>query len=62
MARIKIDGYRCERCNYEWAPRNKEQEPRVCPNCKSPYWNVPRKKQSVKQGNAGHKQTSEEAN
>jgi DNA-directed RNA polymerase subunit RPC12/RpoP len=47
MGRIKIDGYICERCNHIWAPRqnsNKDDLPTVCPKCKSPYWNKPRKK------------------
>lgn len=35
--------YKCERCGHEWQPL-KPQEPRVCPKCKSPYWNVPRRK------------------
>jgi len=40
MARVPITvmGYRCERCNHEWIPRDVEQEPSVCPKCKSPYW------------------------
>ena len=37
-------GYRCERCEHEWVPRNFEREPLVCPKCKSPYWDRPRKK------------------
>ena len=32
--RIEVWGFRCERCRHEWVPRN-EQEPRVCPKCKS---------------------------
>ena len=45
MARVPITvmGYRCERCSHEWIPRDVEQEPAVCPKCKSPYWNRPRK-------------------
>jgi DNA-directed RNA polymerase subunit RPC12/RpoP len=43
MAKVRLWGYRCERCNHEWVPRDKDQEPRVCPRCKSPYWNRPRK-------------------
>lgn len=45
MARVPITvmGYRCERCSHEWIPRDVEQEPSVCPKCKSPYWNRPRK-------------------
>lgn len=45
MAKVKITmtGFKCERCNHEWVPRNKE-EPSVCPKCKSPYWNKPRRR------------------
>ncbi len=39
---IKINGWRCERCSHEWAPRNKEEKPKVCPKCKSPYWETKR--------------------
>ena len=41
MARTKLLGYRCERCSHEWVPRESDQEPRVCPKCKSPYWDTP---------------------
>jgi len=44
MAKIKLEGYKCERCGHIWAPRDNKQEPMVCPKCKSPYWNIPRKK------------------
>lgn len=45
MARVPITvmGFRCERCGHEWVPRDLDQEPKVCPKCKSPYWNRPRK-------------------
>jgi rRNA maturation endonuclease Nob1 len=45
MVKVQIWGYRCERCDHEWVPRNVTSgvEPKVCPKCKSPYWNVPRK-------------------
>jgi hypothetical protein len=48
MARVPITvmGFRCERCGYEWVPRDIEQEPKNCPRCKSPYWNRPRKNAS----------------
>ena len=48
MGEIKLTGYVCERCNHIWAPRllkkSKKSKPVVCPKCKSPYWNKPRKK------------------
>jgi predicted Zn-ribbon and HTH transcriptional regulator len=43
MARVMLAGFRCERCGHEWVPRDKSQEPRVCPKCKSPYWDRPRR-------------------
>jgi len=46
MAKVPITlmGYRCDRCGHEWIPRGEsDQEPRVCPKCKSPYWDRPRK-------------------
>lgn len=43
---VEVTGYRCERCEHEWLPRNALAEdndlPTVCPKCKSPYWNRPR--------------------
>ena len=41
---ITVMGCRCERCSHEWIPRDTKQEPSVCPKCKSPYWDRPRKK------------------
>ena len=35
--------YKCQRCNHSWKPR-KKQKPRVCPSCKSAYWDTPTKK------------------
>ena len=51
MGRIKLEAFKCERCEHIWLPRDIEKktgkldglEPKVCPKCKSPYWNVPRK-------------------
>jgi len=40
---LKVKGYKCERCKHLWIPRKKEK-PIICPKCKSPYWNKPRKK------------------
>lgn len=51
MALVKLDGYRCERCEHEWLPRDREgygkQLPTVCPRCKSPYWNRARQNADV---------------
>lgn len=46
MARVPITvmGYRCERCGHEWVPRgNIDEEPKMCPACKSVRWNSERK-------------------
>lgn len=45
MPRVKktVIVYVCERCEHEWIPRNKTKPPRVCPLCKSPYWDRPRR-------------------
>jgi predicted Zn-ribbon and HTH transcriptional regulator len=43
----EITGWKCERCGHEWLSRDalkaKASLPEVCPKCKSPYWNTPRK-------------------
>ena len=49
MARVPITvmGYRCERCGHEWVPRGSiDEQPRVCPKCRSPRWDTPRKAMS----------------
>ena len=43
MAKVQLWGYQCDRCGHEWLPREKDQDPHVCPKCKSPYWDTPRK-------------------
>ena len=43
MAKVQVWAWKCERCEHIWVPREVEVEPRVCPKCKSPYWNRPRK-------------------
>ena len=52
MAKVQLQvwGYRCERCGHEWVPRDKDAEPRVCPSCKSPYWDKPRKATKTAKG------------
>ena len=44
MAKVMLQGYQCERCGHKWVPRNKDENPNVCPKCKSPYWDKPKKK------------------
>jgi len=39
---ITVKKCKCERCKHEWITRSKEI-PKVCPKCKSPYWDKPRK-------------------
>lgn len=46
-AYVWIIGHKCYRCEHKWTPREEEQ-PAVCPKCKSPYWNKPKKKTSKK--------------
>ncbi len=36
-----VEQLKCQRCGHEWYP-NSPKIPRVCPKCKSPYWNVRR--------------------
>lgn len=43
MAKVLLTGWRCERCAHEWVPREKDKNPTVCPSCKSPYWDKPRR-------------------
>lgn len=51
--RITVFKYTCERCNHEWIPRDIDNEPRVCPRCKSPYWNRPRRERSLDLASSG---------
>jgi hypothetical protein len=42
MGTIPIDGWLCDRCGHIWPPRHVgDPAPKVCPKCKSPYWNKP---------------------
>lgn len=46
MPKVLLEGYRCERCGHEWLPRDKGKKPKVCPRCKNPYWDTPKKSAS----------------
>lgn len=43
MGKVMLEGFQCERCKHTWIPRSKDETPTICPKCKSPYWNKPRK-------------------
>jgi len=36
-------GWKCQRCGHLWVPNTEGFAPAVCPKCKSPYWNRPRR-------------------
>jgi DNA-directed RNA polymerase subunit RPC12/RpoP len=42
MGELLVKAFKCERCGHVWVPQS-EERPRVCPKCKSPYWDKPRK-------------------
>ena len=39
--KIKLPKLTCKRCGYVWHPR--QREVRMCPSCKTPYFDVPKK-------------------
>ncbi|HQG81542.1 MAG TPA: hypothetical protein PLC37_11015 [Smithellaceae bacterium] len=41
MKNVNIQQMNCLRCGHTWTPR--QEEVRICPKCKSPYWDRPRK-------------------
>lgn len=43
--KFEVEGFQCLRCGYQWVPRifKEDAEPIICPKCKSPYWNKPRR-------------------
>jgi len=44
LTKITRDGHKCLRCTHQWVPRKSTKgDPKVCPKCKSPYWNKVRK-------------------
>ena len=36
---MTVEKRTCDRCGYEWIPREAERAGRMCPNCKSLGWN-----------------------
>jgi predicted Zn-ribbon and HTH transcriptional regulator len=47
---LTIWGWHCERCGHEWVPRKEDEHPRVCPKCKSPYWDKPKQNDKKTKG------------
>jgi len=50
MPEVEVSAYKCSRCGHIWMPRDiswREEgvKPAVCPKCKSPYWDRPKKKE-----------------
>jgi len=39
--KIKLPKLHCHRCGHDWIPRKLVVT--VCPDCKSPYWEIPKK-------------------
>lgn len=46
-----VNAFKCLRCEHEWIPRVElsqltgklKDKPRICPKCKSAYWDLERK-------------------
>jgi len=50
MPIIKVSGFECLRCGHKWAPKkivDEPTKPKICPKCKSPYWDLPRKRKTT---------------
>lgn len=48
--KFEVEGWECLRCGHQWIPRvMTETEPTICPKCKSPYWNKPRRDRVAEQ-------------
>jgi len=51
-----VNAFKCLRCHHEWIPRVElsqlegklKKKPRICPNCKSAYWDLERKNKEKK--------------
>jgi predicted Zn-ribbon and HTH transcriptional regulator len=43
LEKVTVMGFRCQRCGHTWVPRDSAKPPRICPKCKSPYWDRPRR-------------------
>jgi rubrerythrin len=54
MAKFRktVWAYRCERCGHDWVPRS-ELTPKICPSCKSVYWDRPKRRRAPAAGAEG---------
>jgi len=43
--KVEVQTLTCLRCGHKWTPR--QAEVRICPNCKSAYWDTPRPEVNV---------------
>jgi hypothetical protein len=50
-----VNAFHCLRCGHDWIPRVSmaelegtiKEKPRICPNCKSAYWDKPKKQKTT---------------
>ena len=38
MVKVQLQVLTCKRCGHKWVPR--KEEVRICPRCKSQYWDL----------------------
>jgi hypothetical protein len=50
MTRVELRKLHCHRCGYKWVPR--VEKIRVCPKCKSPWWDKPKDTPRSREGAA----------
>jgi predicted Zn-ribbon and HTH transcriptional regulator len=41
--KVQVLGNRCYRCGHPWIPRDIDTKSAVCPKCKNPYWDKPKR-------------------
>ena len=61
MAMINLLGFRCDRCGYEWLPRESEQNTKVCPKCQRPQNTLAQTNQPYEAFRAAVQKTLQEA-
>jgi predicted Zn-ribbon and HTH transcriptional regulator len=42
MGKVRIEALKCERCGHLWVPHKPIKEVRLCPHCKTAYWDKPK--------------------